>query len=123
MNVGEIRGSHGDKYEDGWWILTNVLEELPVSIIRVIPCCHHQCYNLMMEAVSSSKMSVNIYQTTQSYIPQDSHLQHECCVAPKTTKYKTRITEVGTMCSSRHVIKATSHYSGATRMANTASYC
>jgi hypothetical protein len=28
----------------------------------------------MMEAVSSSEMSANIYQTTRCYIPEDSHL-------------------------------------------------
>jgi late competence protein required for DNA uptake (superfamily II DNA/RNA helicase) len=30
---------------------------------------------LMMEAVSSSKTFVNIYQTTRSNIPEDSHLR------------------------------------------------
>jgi hypothetical protein len=29
---------------------------------------------LMMEAVSTSEMSVNFYQTSQSSIPEDSHL-------------------------------------------------
>jgi hypothetical protein len=30
---------------------------------------------LMMEAVSSSKMSIIIYQTARHYIPEDGHLQ------------------------------------------------
>jgi hypothetical protein len=30
---------------------------------------------LMMEAISSSDTSVNIHQTTQCYVPQDSHLR------------------------------------------------
>jgi hypothetical protein len=29
---------------------------------------------LMMEGISTSKMSVNFYQTTWRYIPEDSHL-------------------------------------------------
>jgi hypothetical protein len=29
---------------------------------------------LMMEAASTSEMSVNFYQTTQRYNPEDSHL-------------------------------------------------
>jgi hypothetical protein len=29
---------------------------------------------LLMETVSSSETSINIYQTTQCYIPEDSHL-------------------------------------------------
>jgi hypothetical protein len=30
---------------------------------------------LMMEAASTSEMSVNFYQTTRRYNPEDSHLQ------------------------------------------------
>jgi hypothetical protein len=41
------------------------------------PCClHHQgdeCA-LMMEAASTTEMSVNFYQTTRRNIPEDSHL-------------------------------------------------
>jgi hypothetical protein len=44
-------------------MLTEVSEELTASIIRAT-----------MEAVSSSEMSVNIYQTTHCNIPKDSHL-------------------------------------------------
>jgi hypothetical protein len=45
-----------------WLVLTVVSEELSVSIA------------LMMEAVSSSETSVNIYQTTRRDFPEDSHL-------------------------------------------------
>jgi hypothetical protein len=31
----------------------------------------------LMEAVSNSDMSVNVYQTTRRNIPEDSHLQKE----------------------------------------------
>jgi hypothetical protein len=40
------------------------------SIIRAI--------SLMMEAASTSETSVNFYQTTRRYNPEDSHLQ-TCC--------------------------------------------
>jgi hypothetical protein len=41
-------------------------------------CLHHQGA-LMVEAVSSSEMLVNIYQTIQCNIPEDSHLHiHHC---------------------------------------------
>jgi hypothetical protein len=36
---------------------------------------------LMMEAASTSEMSVNFYQTTRRYNPEDSHLHqkiHDC---------------------------------------------
>jgi hypothetical protein len=44
--------------------MTGVSEELTAII------------TLMMEAVSSSKTSVNIYQTTRCYIPEDSNLHN-----------------------------------------------
>jgi hypothetical protein len=34
---------------------------------------------LMMEAASTSEMSVNSYQTTWRYNPEDSHLYTHCC--------------------------------------------
>jgi hypothetical protein len=43
-------------------LLIYVSEELTTSI------------TLMMEAVNSSEMPINIYQTTQCYNPEDSHL-------------------------------------------------
>jgi hypothetical protein len=43
--------------------LTDVSKELAASIIT-----------LMIEAVSSSETLVNIYQTTQFNMPEDSHL-------------------------------------------------
>jgi hypothetical protein len=46
-----------------WWKFANVSEELTASIIA-----------LMMEAVSTSEMSVNIYQNTGHNNPEDSHL-------------------------------------------------
>jgi hypothetical protein len=44
--------------------LTNISEVLTASIIRA----------MMMETVSTSKTSVNFYQTTWRNIPEDSHL-------------------------------------------------
>jgi hypothetical protein len=63
ISSGEIRGSYGDEYEDGCLLGCDVSEVLTTSIIRA-----------MMEAVSTSKMSVSIYQTTRHSIPEDSHL-------------------------------------------------
>jgi hypothetical protein len=53
-----------------WYILTIISEELTVSIIRVF-------ITLTKEAVSSSEISVNIYQITHSNIPEESHI-HTC---------------------------------------------
>jgi hypothetical protein len=47
--LGRISGSHGVEYDDG-------------------------CL-LMIEAVRTSETSVNFYQTTRRYNPEDSHLQ------------------------------------------------
>jgi hypothetical protein len=47
--------------------VTDVSEVLAASIIRAI-------ITLMMEAASTSEMSVNLQQTIQSYNPNDSHL-------------------------------------------------
>jgi hypothetical protein len=47
-----------------WQKLTDVLEVLTASIIRA-----------MMEAVSTSEMFVNFYQSTRRNIPEDSHLE------------------------------------------------
>jgi hypothetical protein len=49
------------------YMLTDISEVCTASIIRV-----------MMEAVCTSEMSVNIYLTTQQYIPEDSklHIRH-----------------------------------------------
>jgi hypothetical protein len=46
-----------------WHILTDVSEVLTASNIKA-----------MMEAVSTSETSVNIYQTTRRIIPEDKHL-------------------------------------------------
>jgi hypothetical protein len=50
--------------------LTDVSVELNTCIIRVI--------TLMTEAVSSSEMTINIYQTIRRNIPEDSHLHTRC---------------------------------------------
>jgi hypothetical protein len=58
--------------------MTNVSEVLPASIIRatfqrgLLP----PSSGCMMEAVSTSEMSVNFYQTTRRNIPEDSHLHN-----------------------------------------------
>jgi hypothetical protein len=44
---------------------------------RVACCLHHQA--LMMEAASTSETSVNFYQTTWHYNPEDSHLHSRRC--------------------------------------------
>jgi hypothetical protein len=54
----EIWGFHGDSYKDDC-----LLECSTVAI------------TLITEAVRSSETSVDIYQTTRRYIPEDSHLQ------------------------------------------------
>jgi hypothetical protein len=51
--------------------LTDVSEELAASMLMVI-------VTLMMQAVSTSEMSVSIYQTTQHNISEDSHLHTLC---------------------------------------------
>jgi phage-related protein len=58
-----------------WQILTDVSDGLIASIIRAII----KVISLMMEAVKPSETTVNIYQTTKCYIPEDCHLQFcEC---------------------------------------------
>jgi hypothetical protein len=52
----EIFCSHGDEYERSL---------LPPSFRQI---------TLMMEAVSSSETSINIYQSTRHNIPENSHL-------------------------------------------------
>jgi hypothetical protein len=49
---------------------TDVSEALAASIIKAVSA---EC--LMMEGVSTSKTSVNFYQTRQRNSPEDSHLQ------------------------------------------------
>jgi hypothetical protein len=59
-----------------WYILTDVSEELPATIIRVIcTVIFMTVITLMMVAVSSYEMTVNrpIYQITRCYIPQERH--------------------------------------------------
>jgi hypothetical protein len=36
--------------------------------------------DLMMEAVSTSEMSVHFYQTAQRYIPEDGHVKNVFCI-------------------------------------------
>jgi hypothetical protein len=47
---------------------------------------------LMMEAASTSEMSVNFYQTTWNYNPEDSHLQNTTSVvgSPHTNTHYPR---------------------------------
>jgi hypothetical protein len=52
----------------------------PCSLVEVYrrfrgPCCLHHQVALMMEAASTSEMSVNFYQTTRRCNPEDSHPQ------------------------------------------------
>lgn len=52
----------------------DVSEALPASIIRLI--------TLMMVAERTSKTSVNYYQTTWHYNPEDSHLNPQSVFLP-----------------------------------------
>jgi hypothetical protein len=46
---------------------------------RGTSCLHHHQPFMMMEAASTSETSVNFYQTTWCYNPEDSHLHtHHC---------------------------------------------
>jgi hypothetical protein len=54
----------------------------PCSLVEVYqrfrgPCCLHQGIALMMEAARTCETLVNLYQTTQCYNPEDSHLHPE----------------------------------------------
>jgi hypothetical protein len=60
--------SSGMTHHVVWYTLTDISEVLTVSIIKA----------LMMEAVSTSETSGNIYQTTPHNIPEDSHLHTHC---------------------------------------------
>jgi hypothetical protein len=55
--------------------LSYVSEELTASIIRVMRVMRVMIITLMMKAVSSSEMPLNIYQTMWHNIPEDSHPQ------------------------------------------------
>jgi hypothetical protein len=57
----EISGSHSNKHEYGW-----------LSSGMIV---------LMMEAVSTSEMSVRIYHTTWRNFPQDIHSQFSPCMS------------------------------------------
>jgi hypothetical protein len=61
-----------------WDVAPCSLAEIDQSF-RGVYCLHHQGdeSSLMMEAISTSEMSVNVYQTTRRNIPDDSHL-HTC---------------------------------------------
>jgi hypothetical protein len=59
------------------WKLTDVSEVLTASIIRA----------LMMEAVSTSEMSVNFYETTWHNIPEDGRLLTASVFKVKTEVY------------------------------------
>jgi hypothetical protein len=75
----EISGSHGGEYEDGCLLgccaassVTEVSEVFAASIIRAIIA-------LMVEAASTSEMSVNFYQTAGRKNPEDNHLSTLKC--------------------------------------------
>jgi hypothetical protein len=58
-------------------VLTDILEELTASIIRVV---------MMVVAASFPEMSVSIYQTTWCNIPEDSSLHTHCYESLKSHK-------------------------------------
>jgi two-component sensor histidine kinase len=55
-----------------WQTWTNISEVLTASMNRVMSL------TLIMEAVSTSEMSVNTYQSSWCIIPEDSHQIHHC---------------------------------------------
>jgi hypothetical protein len=72
FKLGEISGSHRDKYEDGcllrccttvWWKVTDVSQMLTASIIGVT-----------IEAASTFGTLVSVYQTMWHIIPEHSQL-------------------------------------------------
>jgi hypothetical protein len=56
-----------------WFIRLRVLEYIDVS--TYVNVMFLTAIALMMEAISTSETSVDIYQTTRRNIPEDSHLQ------------------------------------------------
>jgi hypothetical protein len=69
----EILGSHGGEYESSEMLLCVVSYKLTdVSDIRTASIIRAFIIALMMEAVSTSETSLNIYQTTRSNISEDS---------------------------------------------------
>jgi hypothetical protein len=55
----------------------------PFSLVEV-----YQLIALMMEAARTSETSVNFYQTTRRYNPEDSHLRVTCRLKFKLTMWK-----------------------------------
>jgi hypothetical protein len=56
-----------------WQTFTDVSGVLASSIIRAI--IEAESIVLMMEAASTCETSLNVFQTTRRYNPEDSHLQ------------------------------------------------
>jgi hypothetical protein len=59
----------------GFEVLTAMITKMAVFWV-VAPC---SLITLMMEAASTSETSVNFYQTTRFYYPEDSHLHVTKC--------------------------------------------
>jgi hypothetical protein len=53
----------------------------------------HVVITLMIEAASTFEMSVNFYQTTWRYHPEDSHLHTRCCENLKSYLDKTKFSK------------------------------
>jgi hypothetical protein len=54
---------------------------------------------LMMEAVSTSETSVNLYQTTRRNIPEDTHYLVKCVKTDHKRTYKQAYAELFFICS------------------------
>jgi hypothetical protein len=65
----------------GFQVLMMVSMKMAVFWV-VVPC---RTISLMTEAASTSETSVNFYQTTRRYNPEDSHLQ--CTTSPAICYY------------------------------------
>jgi hypothetical protein len=64
----------------------------PCSLVEIYrrfrgPCCDDEGIALMMEAARSSETSVNFYQTTRRYNPEDNHLRTNRRENLKSYKY------------------------------------
>jgi hypothetical protein len=93
-----------------WQKFTDVSEVLATSIISKTPVLQRRVSYadrdpsgdtaLMMEAASTSELSVNLYPTTRRNIPEDSHIQRDSylgeihTVQPHNERFIQRISEI-----------------------------
>jgi hypothetical protein len=59
-----------------------------MTVFWVVALCRLVAITLMMEAVRTSEMLVNLYQSTWRYNPEDGHLHYLLIVMKLTTRKK-----------------------------------